>query len=116
MMSAVRGGFHPCPFLIPAEARQLSRCQVSKRSPRRPGLQLVQKLSALEPAFGRISPMNPVGQLGDGQRADDDRHLADCRTNVLDYSGVVRLARSLATRVLESRTKLTLDRADRPSA
>ena len=49
------------------------------------GLQLFQKLSALMLAFGRISPMDTVGQLGHGQRADDDRHLAARRANMLDY-------------------------------
>lgn len=68
------------------------------------GLQLFQKLSALMLAFGRISPMDTVGQLGHGQRADDDPTSPTAARICWITSDVVRLARSAATRTLESRT------------
>lgn len=49
------------------------------------GFQFVQKLSALLAAFWRIGTMDSVGQFGHGQRADDDRHIADRCANVLDH-------------------------------
>ena len=49
------------------------------------GFQFVEKLSAWLAAFRRIGTMDSVRQFGNGQRADDDRHIADPRANVLDH-------------------------------
>lgn len=68
------------------------------------GFQFVQKLSALLAAFGRIGTMDSVRQFGHAQRADDDRHVPTAARMCWITSGVVRLARSAATRTLESRT------------
>lgn len=68
------------------------------------GFEFVQKLSALLTTFRRIGTMDSVGEFRHGQRADDDRHVADHSANVLEHAGVVCFDRSAATRTLESRT------------
>ncbi|OFW02238.1 MAG: hypothetical protein A3J29_23260 [Acidobacteria bacterium RIFCSPLOWO2_12_FULL_67_14b] len=49
------------------------------------GFQFVQTLSTLLTAFRRIGTMDSMGQFGHGQRADDDRHIADRRANMLEH-------------------------------
>ncbi len=49
------------------------------------GFQLLQELTTLSAALGRVDTIDTVGQFSNGQRAERDRHVTDRRVNVLDH-------------------------------